>query len=86
MNSRQIAKALGRRGGHMRAMRLSAGERRRIASRGGKARSISLLAARRIVANFRYAAVLEELRGQSTHVARVGAFEGPLPGIYPSGR
>ena len=68
----------------MRAMRLSAPERRRIASLGGRARSTSLQAARRIAANFRYAALLDDLRGQSTHVARQSVFAGRLPGIYPS--
>ena len=70
----------------MRALRLSAGERRRIASPGGKARSTSLQAARRIAANLRYAALLQDLRGQSTEVRRLRAFEGPLPGIYPTKR
>ena len=84
MNHRQIAKALGRRGGRMRAMRLSARERRRIASLGGRARSTSLQAARRIAANFRYAALLDDLRGRSTHVARRSVFAARLPGIYPS--
>jgi hypothetical protein len=84
MSTRQIAKALGRRGGRMRAMRLSARERSRIASLGGKARSTSLQAARRIAANFRYAALLDDLRGQATRVTRRGAFSDRLPGIYPS--
>jgi len=66
----------------MRALLLSAGERSRIASSGGKARSASLQAARRIAANLRYAALLRDLRGQSTAVRRLRAFEGPLPGIY----
>lgn len=70
----------------MRAVLLSAGERRRIASAGGKARSNSLQAAQRIAANLRYAALLQELRGQSTDVRRLRAFEGPLPGIYPTRR
>jgi hypothetical protein len=85
MNSRQIAKVLGRRGGRMRAKRLSASERSRIASLGGKARATSLAAARRIAVNLRYAAVLRDLRGV-TEVTRRGAFEGPLPGIYPARR
>ena len=70
----------------MRALRLSAGERRRIASAGGKARSASLQAERRILANLRYAALLTALRGQSTDVRRLRTFEGPLPGIYPTKR
>ena len=67
-------------------MRLSARERKRIASLGGKARAASLQAARRIAVNLRYASVLQELRGQSTEVTRLPAFEGPLPGIFPIGR
>lgn len=70
----------------MRALRLSAGDRRRIASLGGKARARSLQTARRIAANLRYAALLLDLQGQSTEVERLGAFEGPLPGIYPEKR
>ena len=70
----------------MRALRLSAGERRRIASAGGRARSASLQAAQRIAANLRYAALLLDLRGHSTDVRRLRAFEGPLPGIYPAKR
>jgi hypothetical protein len=70
----------------MRALRLSAGERRRIASLGGNARSASLQAARRIDANLRYAAVLQDLRGQASDVVRLPDFEGPLPGIYPTRR
>ena len=67
-------------------MRLSAKDRRRIASLGGKARSASLQASRRISENLRYAALLQDLRGQSTDVRRLRAFEGPLPGIYPARR
>jgi hypothetical protein len=85
MNIREIARALGRRGGRVRAERLSAGERERIASLGGCARATSLLAARRIVANLRYAAALEALRGR-TRVIRLRAFDRPLPGIYSSKR
>lgn len=70
----------------MRALRLSARQRRRIASLGGKARSTSLRAARRVAANLEYAAVLRDLRGRSTDVTRMRAFEGPLPGIYPTKR
>lgn len=84
MNPREIARALGRRGGRMRARRLSVEDRRRIASLGGKARLHSLSAARRIADNLRYAAAFVELRGQSPHVTRLRAFEGRLPGIYPA--
>lgn len=79
-----MARALGRRGGRQRARRLSVEDRKRIASLGGKARLNSLRAARRIAANFQYAAALLELRGQSPEVARLRAFEGRLPGIYPA--
>jgi hypothetical protein len=84
MNARQMAKALGSRGGRARAVRLSAGQRRRIASLGGKARAISLQAARRIAENLRYAALVQRLRGGSARVTRLESFEGPLPGIYLS--
>jgi hypothetical protein len=83
MNARQIAQALGRRGGLMRAKRLSARDRTRIASLGGKARSASLQAARRVAANFRYAALLD-LRGAAAGVTRLDSFEDRLPGIYPA--
>lgn len=85
MNTTEMARALGREGGRARGKKLSAADKKRIASLGGKARLQSLQAARRIVDNFRYAAVLGELRGQPTTVRRVSAFAGPLPGIYPAG-
>lgn len=78
-----MAKALGRRGGRARAKRLSAIDRKRIASLGGHARRRSLQAARRIAENLRYAAVVEDLRRQRTTVKRLRAFTGRLPGIYP---
>ena len=83
MNASDMAKALGRRGGQARGRRLSAADKKRIASLGGKARLQSLQAARRIADNFRYAAVLGDLRGQPTTVRRLRTFAGPLPGIYP---
>lgn len=79
-----MARALGSRGGRARGKRLSAAEKRRIASLGGKARTRSLQAARRISDNFRYAAVLDDLRGQRMTVRRLSTFAGPLPGIYPA--
>jgi len=66
-------------------MRLSTADRNRIALMGAKARSESLQAARRIVENFRYAAVLADLGGRPPTVRRLSTFAGPLPGIYPSG-
>ncbi len=85
MNASEMARALGRRGGRARGKRLSVAEKKRIASLGGKARLQSLQAARRIADNFRYAAVLGELRGQPITVRRLSAFAGRLPGIYPAG-
>jgi len=85
MNASEMARALGRRGGRARGKRLSAADKKRIASLGGKARFQSLQAARRIADNFRYAAVLGDLRGQPTAVRHLRTFAGPLPGIYPAG-
>ena len=84
MNVREIARALGRRGGRVRATRLSVRERQRIAALGGRARRESLQAARRIADNFRYAHASRELRGLSGAVKRLRVFEGRLPGIYPA--
>jgi hypothetical protein len=84
MNVREMARALGRQGGRVRARRLSIEERKRIASLGGRARVASLRAARRIADNFRYVVALRELRGPSAGVKRLRAFEGRLPGIYPA--
>ncbi len=86
MNASDMAKVLGSKGGRARSERLSAAEKKRIASLGGEARLRSLRAARRIVENLRYAAVLGELRGRATSVRRLSEFAGPLPGIYASGR
>lgn len=85
MNASEMARALGRRGGRARGKRLSAADKKFIASLGGKARFQSLQAARRIADNFRYVAVLGALRGRPTAVRRLRAFAGPLPGIYPAG-
>lgn len=82
MTARDMARALGRRGGRARAKRLSGDVKRQIASSGGKARAASLQAARRVLENLRYAAAVSELQGRSITVTRVNAFEGPLPGIY----
>jgi hypothetical protein len=84
MTPREIAQLLGRRGGRVRACRLSAAERARIASMGGRARLESIRAARRITENFRYAASLRSLRERSPDVTPLRAFKGPLPGIYPA--
>ena len=82
MNVHELARALGRRGGRMRAQRLSAGRKKQIASLGGNARARSLEAARRIEANLRYAATVVVLRGAVPPVVRMKRFSGRLPGIY----
>ena len=84
MNASDMARALGRRGGRARSRRLSAAEKKRVASLGAQARLRSLDAARRIADNFRYAAAVAEL-GERPAVRRVKAFAGPLPGLYPAG-
>lgn len=83
MNSRQMAKALGSRGGRARARNLSADERRRIAALGGVARRRSLELAQRLDDNFRYAAIVLELQ-PPPRVERTGTCDGPLPGLYPA--
>jgi hypothetical protein len=83
MNVGEAARAMGRRGGRVRAQRLSAERRRQIASLGGQARHRSLLVARRIDENFRYAAAVLELRGTPPKLLRMKAFAGRLPGLYP---
>jgi hypothetical protein len=84
MNARDMARALGRRGGRARARTLTADERRRIAALGGAARRRSLEAERRLAANFLYAAMVRELRPPPS-VQRMKAFNGRLPGLYPDG-
>ena len=81
MNARDMARALGRRGGRARARNLTADERRRIAALGGAARRRSLDAARRLDANFIYAAMVRELRPPPA-VERMKSFNGRLPGLY----
>jgi hypothetical protein len=89
MNPRDMARALGRRGGRVRAKRLSAEHRTQIASLGGTARAISLDVARRIDDNFRYAAAARELgdpfrsRTGSRRTGKRRVDGGRLPGLYP---
>lgn len=68
----------------MRAVRLPATDRQRIAAMGGRSRGQSLEAARRITETLRYAAAVTELRGGRPRITRVRACAGPLPGIYPA--
>ncbi|MEO8277636.1 MAG: hypothetical protein ABI639_15595 [Thermoanaerobaculia bacterium] len=79
----EMARLLGSRGGKARGERLSAVEKKRIASLGGKARMSSLRASRRIIENLRYAAAADELRGKGRVVRSENTFTGRLPGIYP---
>lgn len=82
MNPQQIAKILGSRGGRARARRLSADERRRIASQGGQARRQSLEAAQRVIDNLNYLEMVLELQGGAPAVTAMKTFKGTLPGIY----
>jgi hypothetical protein len=50
---------------------------------GGEARSQSLLAARRIIENLRYASAVHELGGRHPAIRRVKTCRGRLPGLYP---
>jgi hypothetical protein len=84
MNTRDLARRLGRRGGLARARGLRPEERRRIAALGGESRRRSLEAARRVAANFRYADAIVELQGGRPAVKRMRSCRGPLPGIYPT--
>jgi len=79
-----MARRLGRRGGRARAKRLSAEQRRQIAALGGQARGRSLLVARRIAENLRYAVAVLELRGGSPKLVRMKTFSGRLPGLRAS--
>ena len=82
VNTRDMARALGRRGGRARARSLTAVDRRRIAALGGAARRRSLELALRHADNFSYAAAVLELQPPPP-VERMRTFNGPLPGLYP---
>ena len=84
MDSRQLARKLGARGGRARARRLTADRRRRIAAQGGAARRESLAAARRIADNFAYVEAVVTLQGGRPKVRRMSRFGGRLPGLYPT--
>lgn len=76
-----VARQLGRRGGLARAARLPAGRRQAIAALGGRARSLSHHAERRIAENFRYLEVVKGLGGKATRVVRITKLDSPLPDI-----
>ena len=79
MDRRSIARELGRKGGQVRAARLTAAQRSRIASLGAAARRHSLEAARRIADNFAYAAAVATLRGETSRVTRMKTFQVRCP-------
>jgi hypothetical protein len=83
MTPHRLARLLGRRGGLARGRRLSATEKTRIASLGGRARAQSLLAAGRIADNFRYVATVGALQG-AARVKQERACTRKLPGLYPT--
>lgn len=76
-----MARALGSRGGKARAARLAPAEKRRIAALGGRARALSIHAARRVADNFRYAEAVAALQPRPK-VRRLRDFAGPLPGVH----
>ena len=81
MRLRQFARALGHRGGLVRAQRLSPDRRRKIASLGGRARRESLQAGRRIEENFRYLDVVRTL-AKTPKVVPLRTIRHKLPGIH----
>jgi hypothetical protein len=81
MSTSEIARALGSRGGKARAKRLSPVEKRRIAALGGRARALSIHAARRVAENFRYVEAVVALQPRPK-VRRLRNFAGPLPGMH----
>lgn len=85
MNARQIAKALGRKGGLARAKKLSAEQRRKIASKGGMVKALSAKANDRIESNFRFAESLKILR-PPPKVKSVSQIKGPLPTLYDNSK
>jgi hypothetical protein len=85
MNTSEMARALGSKGGKARAKRLAPEEKRRIAGLGGRARAISFHATRRVAENFRYAEAMTALQGRPK-VTRLRAFAGPLPSLHVSGK
>ena len=56
---------------------------RALGRKGGKARALSLHAARRVSENFRYVEAIEALQSRPK-VVRLSAFDGPLPRIHGS--
>ena len=81
MNTSEIARMLGRRGGLKRAERLSKARRVEIARLGAQARADSLSLEQAIRNNFEYVAAIRQLHPPST--VNSGSKAGrKLPGIY----
>ncbi|MCP5468310.1 MAG: hypothetical protein H7A32_03485 [Deltaproteobacteria bacterium] len=80
-NYRKLAKLLGQRGGKVRAKKLSAQQRKDIASLGGQKRVQSLQIKKAMIENFRY---LEAIRllSKPVKVRQVSSCKQRLPGIY----
>jgi hypothetical protein len=83
MDISAMARALGSKGGKARAQRLAPAEKQRIAALGGRARALSIHAARRIAENFRYVEAMDALQPRP-QVSRMRHFDGPLPGAHAS--
>jgi hypothetical protein len=83
MDTSGIARALGSKGGKARAKRLLPAEKQRIAALGGRARALSIHAARRVAENFRYAEAVAALQPRPK-VRSLRNFTGTLPGIRVS--
>ncbi|HEY0874969.1 MAG TPA: hypothetical protein VGD94_15960 [Vicinamibacterales bacterium] len=86
MKVKEAVRTPKRRGGRDRVAKRSAAERQAIASRGGKARSLSRHATRRIIENFRYLAAADALRRSERRVSRMRRLDGPLPGSGLAGQ
>jgi hypothetical protein len=81
VNTSDMARALGSKGGKSRAKRLAPDEKRRIAALGGRARALSIHATRRVIENLHYASAMAALQ-PAPKVARLRNFAGPLPGLH----
>lgn len=68
MKMSEIAKAMGRKGGQMRAKRLSSARRIEIARLGAQARTESFRLARLIESNFEHLSAIRELRNAKTKI------------------
>ncbi len=81
MSLTEMARTLGRRGGHRRAQRLSRGRRAEIARLGARARAESLRLAEVIRINFDYLRVIEAFHPPRPVLSETTSRRA-LPGIY----